>query len=210
MQDRATAPSGPLRALAAPWVLPGEGPAIRDGAVVLDADDRIVAVGPEAALRVQCDSASAGAPPAAALQAGLEWTRHDAVLTPGLVNAHVHLELSALRGEVPGGAGFVPWVRHMLAARKRLMPESDTEAIEVGVSELLRAGSVAVGEVSNSLASIRPLAGLSLVGRVFHEVFGISTVGARDALEQARPARDALEPWPENLSYALAPHTPYT
>ena len=39
------------------------------------------------------------------------------LVIPGLVNAHTHLELSALRGAVPGGAGFVPWVERLIGMR---------------------------------------------------------------------------------------------
>jgi cytosine/adenosine deaminase-related metal-dependent hydrolase len=73
----------------APWVLPIVGPPVRDGGVAVDERGRIAAVGAAAQLR--------------ALGSIVE---HDAVLMPGLINAHLHLELSHLR--VPGGAGLVP------------------------------------------------------------------------------------------------------
>ena len=41
---------------------------------------------------------------------------------PGLVNAHTHLELSALRGQVPGGRGFVAWVEQLIGARAEAQP----------------------------------------------------------------------------------------
>ncbi len=40
-----------------------------------------------------------------------------AVVLPGLVNAHTHLELSWLRGRVPPCADFLTWVGHLMAAR---------------------------------------------------------------------------------------------
>jgi cytosine/adenosine deaminase-related metal-dependent hydrolase len=132
------------------------------------------------------------------------------LLMPGLVNAHVHLELSSLRGETRSGGGFGPWVQSMMEKRARLLPEQDAEAIEAGVSELLRSGTVAVGEVTNTLASVDALASAPLLGRVFHEVFGMRREVAAQMREAARQARAALGAWPASLSYTLAPHTVYT
>ncbi|MET0340554.1 MAG: amidohydrolase family protein [Polyangiales bacterium] len=187
-----------MRGLAAAWVitgLPGEAP-IEGGAVVLDAESRVVAVGTEQALR--------------AAHADARWERHEAVLTPGLVNAHVHLELSALRGETKSGGGFGPWAASMMARRAVLQPEDDAEAIEAGVSELLRAGTAAIGDISNTLRSVPALTGVPLLGRVFHEIFGYAPDAARTLGDAARAARAQVRDWPANLSHVLAPHTLFT
>src|ERR1700712_3464435 len=150
-----------MRAFAAPWLitgLPGMAP-LRDGAVVLDERSRVVAVGASTSLRAQYPQAS--------------WSDENAILLPGLVNAHVHLELSRLRGETRSGGGFGPWVASMMARRDVLSPELDSEAIDAGISELLRSGTVAIGEVSNTLASVELLSTAPILGRVFHEVFGL-------------------------------------
>jgi cytosine/adenosine deaminase-related metal-dependent hydrolase len=134
------------------------------------------------------------------------------VVLPGLVNAHTHLELSAMRGHVPGGAGFVPWVEHLIGARVSVRPELDAEGIDAAVGELVSCGTVAVGEVTNSLAAVRPLARHGLVGCVFHEVFGVE----REPLEKrVRELPHWFEenatPWPSaDLAYAPSPHTLYT
>ena len=93
---------------------------------------------------------------------------------PGLVNAHVHLELSALRGETRSGGGFGPWVASMMDKRGKLLPEQDADAIEAAVSELLRTGTVAVGEVTqHAWPAVEALGTAPLLGRVFHEIFGM-------------------------------------
>jgi cytosine/adenosine deaminase-related metal-dependent hydrolase len=187
-----------VRGIAASWVLSGDGerPPIEGGAVVLDAGERIVAVGTAVELRAQHPDA--------------RWERHDAVLTPGLINAHTHLELSALRGKVPGGRGFVPWVEGMLVARDRLAAEQDLESIDAAVGELLRTGTVAVGEVGSSLAPVEPLGTAPLLGRVFHEVYGMGAAGEQ-RLRDADAIRERKRPgWPDNLGYSVAPHTLYT
>jgi aminodeoxyfutalosine deaminase len=187
-----------MRAIAASFVITGgaDDAPIAGGAVVLDASERIIAVGEGAALRRRFP--------------GVAFEEHAAVLLPGLVNAHTHLELSALRGRVPGGRGFVAWVGAMLAARAQAAPEQDAEAIEVAVSELLAAGTVAVGEVSNTLAAVEALGSAPLLGRVFHEVYGLRRDTGETMLRFADQQRAELPAFPTNLSYAPAPHTPYT
>lgn len=70
--------------LKARWVLPIRGEAIEFGAVLV-AGDRIVAVGPG-------DDVAAIAGDAPQRDLG------EAVLMPGFVNAHSHLELTVMRG----------------------------------------------------------------------------------------------------------------
>jgi len=187
-----------IRALTGSWLLTGdpEQAPIRSGAVVVDARGGVLDVGPEQALRER--------------HAGLRFEQHRAVLTPGLVNGHTHLELSALRGRVPGGRGFAPWVDAMMRERGQLQPEQDREAIELAVSELLSHGVVAVGEVCNQLQTVEPLAAVPLCVSVFHEVFGMRRDVGETMLAMAEQQRAAYPDFPPHVRYALAPHTPFT
>ena len=187
-----------MRGIAATFVVLGDGASapIADGAVVLDDASQVVAVGPRAELQRAHPS--------------VRFETQRAVLMPGLINAHVHIELSALRGQVKGGRGFTPWVTEMMTARERLAPEHDIEAIDRAVSELLGYGTAAVGEVSNTLAAVPYLGTTPITGRIFHEVFGSRRESAEAMLRRANDTRGALSSWPDNLSYTLAPHTSYT
>jgi cytosine/adenosine deaminase-related metal-dependent hydrolase len=186
-----------MRGISASWIVtgkPDQAP-IKDGALVLDGE-RIVAVSEAASLRARFPE--------------LTFVHERAVLLPGLINAHTHLELSALRGHTRSGAGFGPWVRGMIAKRRELSPEANIEAIDEAVSELLRAGTAAVGEVTNSLASVEALGAAPLLGVVFHEIFGMRRETAEVMQKLAREQRAALAKLPDNLAYVPAPHTLFT
>jgi cytosine/adenosine deaminase-related metal-dependent hydrolase len=187
-----------VRGYAASWLItgkPDEAP-LADGAVVLDARGVVLAVGPASELRARFPQAS--------------WRDERAILMPGLVNAHTHLELSALRGQTRSGGGFGPWVTSMMERREQLHPEQDFEAIDAAVSELLRAGTVAVGEVTNTLAALDALSTAPLLGRVFHEIFGMRRETADVMRGFAQKARAERGNMPTNFNYALAPHTLYS
>ncbi|MDO8629736.1 MAG: amidohydrolase family protein, partial [Phycisphaerales bacterium] len=85
--------------LKARFVAPVDSPIIENGAVVIE-DSRITAVGP-----------------AHELPAGKTADYGEAVIFPGLVNAHTHLELSLLAGRVPPTSDFIDWLQRLIAAR---------------------------------------------------------------------------------------------
>jgi cytosine/adenosine deaminase-related metal-dependent hydrolase len=188
-----------MRAFHADAVITGEADVHADGAVVVGERGEIVDVGRAEDVIPRSGGAVA-------------FERVRGALLPGLVNAHTHLELSAMRGLVPGGAGFVPWVEHLIGARVSVRPELDGESIDQAVSELVSYGTAAVGEVTNSLAAVRGLAVRGVVGCIFHEVFGVE----REPLEKRvrelpRWVEEHAMPWPSGeLSYAPSPHTLYT
>ncbi len=186
------------RIIHADHVLPGDGAPIVDGAVVVDGDGVVIEVGPAGEVRPR--------------HAGAGVVRVRGVVFPGLVNAHTHLELSAMRGKVGGGRGFVGWVESLIAQRPELQPDEEAEAMSAAIDELQRTGTVAVGEVTNSLGAVEPLAARGIGGCVFHEVFGQERESVLKRVSGLRAELDARFPsWPtSDLTYAPAPHTLYT
>jgi cytosine/adenosine deaminase-related metal-dependent hydrolase len=187
-----------VRILVGDAVVTGDADVLRDGAVVVDDRGLVIDVG--------------RAGDVLPLHAGAKTETIRGVLLPGLVNAHTHIELSAMRGQVPGGAGFVPWVEHLIGARVSVRPELDAEAIESAVQELVALGTVAVAEVTNSLAAVRALARHGIIGCIFHEVFGLDLEALeRRVRELPQVVEEHAMPWPSpELTYAPTPHTLYT
>jgi cytosine/adenosine deaminase-related metal-dependent hydrolase len=183
----------------AAWVVPIDQPPIRDGEVRVQ-DGRILGVGPS-----QSDSAQP-----AFTDDDLLIDEGDVVLMPGLVNAHTHLELSWMRGRVPPASRFTDWVKTLFAIRGR--PDSGMSAAQVapvheGIAELQSAGTVAVGDISNSLAAVGPMQEANLDGVVFHELLGFKE---RDGalLESTRELR--AKATASGARVSLAPHAPYS
>ena len=179
-----------MTAYRAAWVCPIDRPPIKDGVVEV-ADGRIVGV-------------NSRQPDAAVRDLG------NVALMPGLINAHVHLELSWLRGRVPPADRFTDWVRKLIPARGGVEQPGDpnvVQFIEQAIVELRASGTVAIGDISNSLASPGLMAAAGLRGVVFHELLGFKE---RDGavVTASRKARTtaALHAVP----VSIAPHAPYS
>jgi len=180
--------------LLATWVLPISSPPVRDGAVLLAPDGRILAVGPRQQVRASAPSRTR---PVFAGE----------ILMPALVNAHVHLELSALAGKLPAGRGLVPWVRALLAARPALDATTVRESVARALAELHAAGTGALGDVTSGLAGAEIPVRPPFAGIRFHEALAGRPEDAEAALARAQAhARDEHGP----LAPALAAHSPAT
>jgi len=171
----------------ADWVVPVRGGPIRNATLELDATGRIVD-----------------------LRAGRTDNHVRGAILPALVNAHVHVELSALRQKAPGGQGLLAWVGSMLAAREALDGEASRAAMKAAVEELERYGTCAIGEVTNSLEAVKEIVGSKLCGIVFHEVLDSDPLARGDAIGRARAARAVTGELPPKLRYAMVPHAPYS
>ncbi|HSI98556.1 MAG TPA: amidohydrolase family protein, partial [Gaiellaceae bacterium] len=141
-----------MRVLSADWVVPVEGAPVENGAVAIGEDGRIAAVGPASEL-------------------GEGELFPDAVILPGFVNAHSHLEYAVYAG-FGDGLSFGPWIT-LHVERKRRIDLEDMEAIaRLGVLECLRSGITTVGDASFSGAAATACAELGMRAIVFLEVFG--------------------------------------
>ncbi len=187
-----------MRLLHVDHLLRGDAPPLADAAVVVEGDGTIDDVGAAAEILPR--------------HAGLGVERVRGVAFPGLVNAHTHLELSALRGVVTGGRGFVPWLDGLVAARLEAAPDHDGEAIARAVADLEHSGTSAVGEVSNRLGTVHALARAGIAGVVYHEVFGVAEdAAAKRFAALADEVTSRVGAWPsEDLAYAPAAHTLYS
>ncbi len=133
----------------------------------------------------------------------------DSIILPGLVNAHTHLELSSLKGEIRNEGDFVDWIKKLVLKRWRRSPEKDEEAIEQAISEVISTGTVAIGDVTNTGSSVPLIYKSRLTGVIFHELIGFAEDKAYEVFQKGTKL---LSDFPESkrLKYALSPHAPYS
>jgi cytosine/adenosine deaminase-related metal-dependent hydrolase len=174
--------------LSADWVVPVEGAPIRDGAVDIDdGTGTIAAVGPREEL-------------------GDSVHYEEAVILPGFVNAHTHLEYDVYAG-FGDGLGFADWIG-LHVQRKARIDLTDMEAIaRLGALECLRSGVTTVGDCSFSGAAATACAELGLRAVVYLEVFGADETPIRERFE---PMRERLAGLPDTVRVGISPHAPYT
>ncbi len=111
---------------------------------------------------------------------GLENTEfYGGVMCAGFVNAHAHIELSYLRGQIEPHKGFSAFAQQIGAIRNNATSEQISLAIERADIELRNAGVVAVGDIVNGSSSMSCKAKSPILYRNFGEVFGLRTTSSQ-------------------------------
>ncbi len=124
----------------------------------------------------------------------------DGVILPALVNAHTHLELSALKGKLSTQNGFTSWVQELLRQRALLGLEALAAAADAAVADMIASGCGAVGEISTLGVTRASLRRSGLSGVWFQEVLGgyMPEIAAEET-----PRHDLLR-------MSVAGHAPHT
>jgi cytosine/adenosine deaminase-related metal-dependent hydrolase len=184
----------PVTVHRARWVVPVEGPVLENGAVAT-AGGRIVAVG---RARDICPEF----PRATVRDHG------DGALLPALVNAHCHLEFSALQGRIPPRLDLVAWLEAAMAGFSGLSEEEIVQGVRKGLAELHKFGVALVAETSNTGLSLPLLAQGPVEFHYFYECLGFNNL-------QSGPLEADFEifatEWARGLSnFSAAAHAPYS
>ena len=127
----------------------------------------------------------------------------DVLVLPGLVNAHVHLELSKhAHGIAP--ASFIDWLMELM--HQSLDPEAGSLA---GAKESLRSGVTCVGDISRQCGLTRPALSKGPLRVVsFGEVQAMAQ--RRSLLDERFAAASETTTESEWLTVGISPHAPYS
>lgn len=132
----------------------------------------------------------------------------EAILAPGLVNAHTHLEYACC-GERLRAGPFVPWLAEMIETRRFLEPEKIREGIVEGLRKLARSGVTSVGDVSSMDYSLLYLEQSGLRYICFLEIIALEPSPCEAYCDALAQRLRWLQAGPRGR-VGLAPHAPYT
>jgi len=179
-----------LKYFSANYVVPVTLDPIKDGVVAVDEDGVIQDV--YAATDVALE--------------GQKIKKYNGVIVPGFVNAHCHLELSHLQGQVDEGLGLPKFLETVMSSRTK----NDEEIIEQAMLDadqlMYDQGIVAVGDHVNTSLSVPVKLRSKLKYHTFVEILGIEEELAADKIAHAQDLRTHF-----NLNHSsITPHAPYS
>ena len=124
-----------------------------------------------------------------------------AVLMPGLVNVHAHLELPSLMGRVRP-SDYAQWVLDLLAAKRELSQGDYFRAADDNIRTLIKTGTTTVGEICTHGASPVLIRQHGLRAVVFHEIIAMGP-GSSPLLPRGLTSTSLVV-------QGLSPHSPHT
>jgi aminodeoxyfutalosine deaminase len=126
------------------------------------------------------------------------------VLMPGLINAHCHLDYTALRGRIGPQRSFADWIQAINAEKAKLTEQDYLDSIKAGFAEAQRFGTTTILNLTAfpKLAAMGP----ELIRTWwFGELIDVRTPEKADAI-----ADEAAGVLKTTSRWGLAPHAPYT
>jgi cytosine/adenosine deaminase-related metal-dependent hydrolase len=175
------------------WILPIASPPIADGTVA-ESDGKITYVGPRR-----------GAPP------GEDYDLGNALILPGLVNTHTHLELTVMRGFLEDLC-FSDWIGKLRRSRNEVLSkEMLLDSARLGILEGLQAGVTAYADTCSSGVVMQAMTELGVRGVMYQETFGPDPSVADAAMaELDRIVSSLVGEQTDLVKLGVSPHAPYT
>jgi aminodeoxyfutalosine deaminase len=206
------------------WVVPISSPYIENGAVVIQ-QDKIADLGPARVIEKKYATHKIRDFP-------------NAVIMPGFVNVHTHLELTVLRGYLEN-LPFWDWIQKLTRIKYQVLNYDDISlSALLGAVEAVRAGITTVADPMDLGATLDAVLTSGLRGVVYQECFSPKPEEAEQVLftlkKKLRELEDRIKNWPiegplsdmashprfsdpekweyrrERVRLGLSPHSPYT
>lgn len=192
--------SGATVNLKAEWVLPMSGPPLRNAVVTLR-NGRIAAV--------STDEPDTGRV--------LDYGK--AIIMPGFINLHTHLDYSALR-LFDTSSQLFSWISGLVGRSLKWTPEEWLMSATRGAQEVLLSGTTCVADSSLTGSAAMAIARAGLRGVVALELFGLDPLQSEnfwtawlerfEKLEQAADEVFQAALAGNRLKLTVSPHTPYS
>ncbi|GAB4339148.1 MAG: amidohydrolase family protein [Candidatus Abyssubacteria bacterium] len=132
-----------------------------------------------------------------------------AILIPGLVNAHTHLELGLARAHIRPQSCFTDWIREVVDTARNRPPKDFSDAVRAGLRHTITAGVTSLGDICARSADWDAYAASGITVRAFHEVIDFNPQTADNSFE-ALKRRIREHARSGGSLVGISPHTPYT
>lgn len=163
------------------------GPPIENGAVVVEGE-RVTQVGRFAEMR-----------------GGETIDLGEVVLLPGLINAHCHLDFTALRGMIAPQKSFADWIRQINGLRRELTEADYLNSIAAGLAEARKWGTTTIANIESMPQLLSRMPETPLRVWWFLELIDVRTDAHPEEL-----VKMGMSLGKQVAHFGLSPHAPYT
>lgn len=133
----------------------------------------------------------------------------EAILLPGLINAHCHLDFTAMRGAILTNGSFSAWVRRINELKRTFADADYIASIGAGLAELRKWGVTTVLNIESLPELMVHLPPPPIRTWWFYELLDIrSRIHTEDVVAGALTFFEQRPSW--HGGFGLSPHAPYT
>lgn len=137
---------------------------------------------------------------------GYEIEKYEGIICPGFINAHCHLELSYMKGQINEHTGLTGFISEFVQKRSQLNKETVLPAIESAEKEMINNGIVAVGDISNDDSTVNQKIKQNIFYHTFMETFDLIPSRSNECFENSLNLQKKFNP----LRSSIVPHAPYS
>lgn len=135
----------------------------------------------------------------------------NAIVIPGLINLHTHLDITATES-FDNSSGLFDWIDGLIAICKTWAPETFLGSAQEGVRRIIASGTTCVLDSAYTGWSAQAISRAGLRAVVALEIFGLDETAADDAFRAWLQRREKLldSGISKLVTLAIAPHAPYS
>lgn len=133
----------------------------------------------------------------------------DVILMPGLINAHCHLDYTAMKERIPSEGTFPEWIARINELKRSFSEEDYLDSIQSGFAELRKWGTTGVFNIESFPDLLQRLPVPRLRTWWFYELLDIrGSVSVDDIVTMGRDFFAKHPDW--KGGFGFSPHAPYT
>jgi aminodeoxyfutalosine deaminase len=133
----------------------------------------------------------------------------NAVILPGLINVHTHMELPSLLHEIKSRA-FPDWILNLIQVKKSLHDQDYASATQENIKTLLQTGTTTVGDICTHGISLPLVRRSGLRAMIFDEIIAMDAHDTRHEHSSINVLIPKKIRASRLMHRGVSPHSPYT
>ncbi|MCP4267972.1 MAG: amidohydrolase family protein [Candidatus Brocadiaceae bacterium] len=133
----------------------------------------------------------------------------NAVIAPGFVNTHTHLELTHLHNCINYNGTFTDWIRQLVNIKQNWSEEDYRSSVADGIMKSIESGTTMVVDITRNCLALDELIKNKIRKTLFFEIIDFNPDNASNTIDNFKNQVDDIL-HNDLLTIGIFPHAPYT